>query len=536
MRLSLFVAAVATLAGSSVNARNPIRTLGFRRPLPDDVHGGVPANLKIPKPTNPNVKLATFQQLIDHENPSLGTFSQSYWYNAEFYAGPGSPIVVSAPGEYPIDHDSVYTTNKTLPGVFAQTNGGAAIVLEHRYYGWSSPYQNLTTENLQYLTIDQAIQDIVYFANNVRLPFDPHRSSTPDKAPWILSGGSYPGTLTAWTHDFAPGTFWAYHATSAPLESIQDFWQYYAPVDEALPRNCSADFKRISAHVQDVLSTGTEHAKHHLKSKFGFGTLADDDFISAIMSLLGKWQEQQFFRDAGIFEFCDAVEGFLPKSNRTHDARPGADGIGLAQSLESYAKYWKDYLLPGPNGCGDNTTDCFSSHNVTSDDYTNTTVANEGDRQWMWILCNEALENWQVGSSESTVGYPPPMYTVDYYRRQCPIFFPEVNGHKVGLVKGRSASDVNRRTGGWSRTNTTRLIWVNGEYDPWRSLSVASDFRPGGPFVGNEDQPSYVIPKASHCPDLLMQNSAVNEGTKKVVDATIAKMKEWVQDFYKKKR
>jgi len=36
---------------------------------------------------------ATFQQLIDHENPSLGTFSQFYYYSTEFYKGRGSPVV-----------------------------------------------------------------------------------------------------------------------------------------------------------------------------------------------------------------------------------------------------------------------------------------------------------------------------------------------------------------------------------------------------------------------------------------------------------
>ena len=39
------------------------------------------------------IQNATFEQLIDHENPSLGTFSQFYYYSTEFYKGPGSPVV-----------------------------------------------------------------------------------------------------------------------------------------------------------------------------------------------------------------------------------------------------------------------------------------------------------------------------------------------------------------------------------------------------------------------------------------------------------
>ena len=35
---------------------------------------------------------STFQQLLDHGNPALGTFSQRFWWNDEFWAGPGSPV------------------------------------------------------------------------------------------------------------------------------------------------------------------------------------------------------------------------------------------------------------------------------------------------------------------------------------------------------------------------------------------------------------------------------------------------------------
>lgn len=34
----------------------------------------------------------TFEQPIDHEDASLGTFQQRFWYNATFWKGPGSPV------------------------------------------------------------------------------------------------------------------------------------------------------------------------------------------------------------------------------------------------------------------------------------------------------------------------------------------------------------------------------------------------------------------------------------------------------------
>ena len=35
---------------------------------------------------------AFFTQLLDHDDPSKGTFQQKFWWNSEFWAGPGSPV------------------------------------------------------------------------------------------------------------------------------------------------------------------------------------------------------------------------------------------------------------------------------------------------------------------------------------------------------------------------------------------------------------------------------------------------------------
>jgi hypothetical protein len=48
---------------------------------------------------------AFFTQLLDHNDPSKGTFKQKFWYNSQFWAGPGSPVSLAAyilPEEIPI--------------------------------------------------------------------------------------------------------------------------------------------------------------------------------------------------------------------------------------------------------------------------------------------------------------------------------------------------------------------------------------------------------------------------------------------------
>lgn len=258
-----------------------------------------------------------FQQLIDHADPNLGTFPQRFWWSDEFYAGPGSPVVFFTPGESAADQYTGYLTNRTIPGLFAQAVGAAVVMVEHRYWGESSPYDRLTTKNLQYLTLENSILDTTNFANNVKLPFDPNSTSTASKAPWIFSGGSYSGALSAWTNAKAPGTFWAYHASSAVVEAVGDFWQYFDPVRQGMPKNCSADVSAVVDHVDSILKTGTNEEKQALKEKFGLGGIVhDDDFAGVLENGPWQWQGHDFFTGySEFFRFCDFVEVFQTASS-----------------------------------------------------------------------------------------------------------------------------------------------------------------------------------------------------------------------------
>lgn len=99
-------------------------------------------------------------------------------------------MVLFNPGEVSADGYEGYLTNDTLTGVYAQEIQGAVILIERechcyhgkkhslidpnldRYWGDSSPYEVLNAETLQYLTLDQSILDMTYFAETVKLQFD----------------------------------------------------------------------------------------------------------------------------------------------------------------------------------------------------------------------------------------------------------------------------------------------------------------------------------------------------------------------------
>lgn len=168
----------------------------------------------------------------------------------------------------------------------------------------------MTTTNLQLLTLKQAIADFVYFAKVVDLPFDTNHSSNAANAPWINSGGSYSGALSAWTESTSPGTFWAYHASSAPVQAIDDYWQYFYPVQDGMPKNCSKDVSLVIDYMDNILTHGNKNAVTALKTKFGLESVEhNDDFMAVLENGPWLWQSNSFYTNySGFYQFCDAIE------------------------------------------------------------------------------------------------------------------------------------------------------------------------------------------------------------------------------------
>jgi len=488
---------------------------------------------------------ATFSQLIDHSDPSLGTFEQFYYYDTTSWNGPGSPVVLFTPGEVNATRYYTYlTTNKTT-GVLASEIGAAVIVLEHRYWGTSTPVANFKTENMKYLTLDNAIKDMTHFANTVQLPFAPNGSNAKD-VPWVTMGGSYSGALSAWIASLDPGTLWAYHSSSAPVEAISDYWSYFLPVQQGMPKNCSKDVSLVIDYMDDVLTDGSREQQQKLKAMFNMEGLAhNDDFMAALENGPWLWQGNQFYTNTGFFEWCDYIENAVDAGNVTYgnSTIPGEEGVGLEKALAGYAKWNVEVFLPGycenlgpyPDFAGTDNIACFDTYNASSPLYTDTSLANPISRQWVWMTCNEPFGYNQDGAPKDRPTIVSRLVDAQYWIRQCGLFFPDgPNGETYGIAKGKTEEQVNEWTGGWDIVNTTRLIYVNGEFDPWREASVSSDIRPGGRLESTEQVPLEMVPGGFHVSDLTTQNGVVNAGVKAVQDRVVAQLAAWVNEWPKK--
>ncbi|KAF8180113.1 serine carboxypeptidase S28-domain-containing protein [Pholiota molesta] len=458
----------------------------------------------------PYTTIYLFDQLIDHNNPSLGTFQQRFWHTWEFYEA-GGPIILSTPGETNADGFSGYLTNRTINGQIAQQQNGSTIVLEHRFYGLSNPLPDLSVKSLKLHTIQQAIDDLEYFANNVNLPMPGGDSVGPDKAPWILVGGSYAGALTSWTMVNKPNLFAAGYASSAVVEAILDFWQYFEPIRQNMPKNCSADIQAVIAHVDQTLSGRNATAIQAIKDNWGLGVMTHlDDVAGALRNNLWDWQSLQITSGPGnqFSNFCDALEV-------KDGVSAPASGWGLDHAFSAWGSYWRTFYLANLCG-GQDAETCLGTYNTTQAFWTDTSI-DDANRSWMWIVCNE-VGFLQEGAPPTSPTLVTRLVQPSYDLRQCQQMFSAA----FPKPPNPNVLATNIKYRGWN-VQINNLFFANGVRDPWRDATLSAD------GLNVKSTPSQPIGEGDgfHCSDLLT-SSNIDPTVLAVQNEGLASMKTWI--------
>ncbi|KAF9450668.1 hypothetical protein P691DRAFT_809949 [Macrolepiota fuliginosa MF-IS2] len=457
-----------------------------------------------------------FDQLVDHNDPSRGTFKQRFWHTWEFYES-GGPIILMTPGETNADgYANSYLTNRTINGQIAQQHSGSAIILEHRFYGLSNPIDNLKSESLKLHTIQQAIDDLEYFTKNVVLPQPDGDQLTPDKAPWVLVGGSYSGALTSWTMVNKPGLFAAGYASSAVVEAILDFWQYFEPEREHMPQNCSADVQAAIAHIDKVFSGTNNTAIQEIKELFGLGDMTHlDDVAGALRNNLWDWQSLQptSGNNTEFFKFCDALEV-------KNGVSAPAEGWGLDHALQAWGNHWTTggYLA---RLCGSGSTEvCLGTYDPTQAYYTDTSIDNS-NRAWFWIVCNE-VGYLQEGAPSGHPSLVTRLVQPPYDLRQCQFMFPDAFP-KPPVV---NISGTNTAYKGWD-VQIQNIFFANGMRDPWRDATISAESR----NVASTPQQPIGLGDGFHCSDLSTASGLVDPTILTVQKAALASIKTWLANW-----
>ena len=85
-------------------------------------------------------------------------FKQRYFEFLDHHHDAAGPVFLRLCGE-----ESCDGIPNDYVAVLAKKFGAAVVTPEHRYYGKSSPFQSLATENLRFLSSKQALFDLAVF-------------------------------------------------------------------------------------------------------------------------------------------------------------------------------------------------------------------------------------------------------------------------------------------------------------------------------------------------------------------------------------
>ncbi|KAK7031399.1 peptidase S28 [Favolaschia claudopus] len=413
---------------------------------------------------------------LDHFNSNdRRTFPVRFWVNDTYYE-PGGPVFIFDSGEQNAEPLLPYYLQEFhgLSAIMrlAKRYHGIAFLWEHRYYGDSQPFPvnaNTTAAQWKYLNTEQALQDVVFFAES--FPKSSHQvlnaSSShpsalplhPSVVPWVWLGGSYPGVRGALLRQRNPETIYAAWASSAPVQAEVDMSSYYKAAERSLSRNCSADWVAVTKFVDDTFNGTNDTLKVDLKfdllkarlSGPGGNTTGADgltrqranatsnvDAASILMDPLDFYQYYGF--QDSLLPFCDLLE------TQNSTAEPFEGGIVSALGIDA----------------------AFQAFMVALAELDYDSIPSEDDpvqdRSWMRQYCSE-YGFYQRGDPQNPLSIETSFLSLDLFQQQCSSTFPDLpSSPQVQLIN---------KYGGWSM-NPSNIMWANGEFDPWRTMGLAS--------------------------------------------------------------
>lgn len=389
-----------------------------------------------------------FDQLIDHEHPALGTFKQRYFVDESYSDSPDSPVL------YYICGESACSANRLNGAIkqYASKLHAKMVALEHRYYGKSLPKPSLSTEDLSYLTTQQALDDLAYFERFMR-------QEKQWDGQWIAIGGSYAGSLAAYYRMKYPYLVAGAIASSAPVRAKENFFEYDGHISQRVGPDCAERMRSVVRTIESSLDD--PEALASIKQNFMAQDIKDPlDFLYFVADV-GATAVQYGMKD----RFCRQLA-------MTED------------TLSNYASFAVDLLsIMGEVNAAEMTVQGAMSENPQ--DY----ETGVGVRSWYYQSCEE-YGYWQTAHPNPQVSTRSSLINLDYHHQLCQRLFgmdgsdpEEFNTYFYDLLLHPWVSNI---------------YFPNGEEDPWSNLSLSEK-------NGNADNPSltyFLIKGAAHCDDL----------------------------------
>jgi pimeloyl-ACP methyl ester carboxylesterase len=423
-----------------------------------------------------------------------GTFKQHYWYTTEFADGPDSPVLFEFCGEAACSAGELGYVSDVAKVLHA-----SIVALEHRYYGESSPFADLSLEHMKYLTVHNALEDAAAFEAFAK-------ASLPLAGKWIAVGGSYSGMLAAFYRQKHPELVAGAWASSAPVNIQKSFAGYDALVSHALGPTCTLLFQQAldaAGHAFDDPAALKELSLALLDFEWT-QDLGKRDFLSSISGIAEG--DAQYGQQSGLCQALaqhamaplDGLRAYahppLAADEAAHsDAGPGPVSSPSSSSSDS-SPPGIPLLRSGRPAPGAGTGDFQGS-------------------QWWYQTCTE-LGLFTVSNPDRTESILPSG------------IIDEAASVAECVKYVHSDPDVTQAHAEYyapiASGQASNIYFVNGSLDPWSALG----------FTDPESPPPhttvFVVAQGSHCTDLLPLKRDSSVGDFEARAKAVSLMRQWL--------
>lgn len=375
-------------------------------------------------------KAYTLQAKLDHfSNTNNETFSQRYYVDDQYWNGNG-PIFFEIGGE-----GTLTGAPAGFIGALAQQYNALILALEHRFYGDSVPNNDASTENYQYLTVEQALADLSYFTDFYR-----KQDSRTASLPWVVFGGSYPGALSSWYRAAYPQQSIGSLSSSGVVNCIVDYYDFDMSVSAAAGNECADNIRRVqgafrrSIEESDVSTGKISNEKSFQAALSLFNCEADMSLNDFYYMIADSWS--MTIQYSAKSQLCSAVD--LPQNSSDDEV------------MRNFAKF----------------SNSFWGDNFCSGGFYNTKQLADPKR---WDI-NSRSWRYQTCAQVSYFNTAPPSgslrsESVDlkYHLDQCAAVF--------GKRMFPASLDMNKKFGG-AFPHATNVFYSDFSDDPWQRASV----------------------------------------------------------------
>ncbi|KAJ8923471.1 hypothetical protein NQ315_010049 [Exocentrus adspersus] len=437
---------------------------------------------------------------LDHFSfTSNKTFKLKYLVNDTFHVDNG-PIFF-------------YTGNEGSIEMFAQNTGfmfdiapqfnALLVFAEHRYYGSSLPFGNLSYTSpkyLGYLSSTQALADYVYLINDLQHNYASNRHLK--KLPVVAFGGSYGGMLSAWLRIKYPGSIVGAIASSAPIWQFKDltpcenFYRVVTNVFEALGgKKCSETIRNSWSIIRALAAN--DAGKTQISKLWNLCTAikTSDDIDKIVNWLLNIYINLAMVNYPyptsflvplpanPVREFCGKINSFEYKDN-----------IGLLKAIGEALTVYTNYTKTAK--CND----------------IGGSMGAIGIQGWYFQACTEMI--MPLCSNDLDM-FEHAEWDFKKYSDDC---------FKQFGIRPRDENVPILEYGGKELGSASNIVFSNGLLDPWSSGGVLSNV--------SKKLVAVIIPDGAHHFDLRAANDLDTESVKLARLFHVQEIKKWLDKYY----